>query len=1053
MQTPTFTPQDAQHLAAQHFNLITTVTPLPGELDQNFRLTTATGQRYVLKLSRPNASREVLALQHAALTHVAACGAPVQRPMPTRDGETVAVLDTQDGPDVCVGPRLAQLLTYLPGTLWAHCNPHTPAMLRNLGRALGQVDAALADFSHAAAQRELKWDLAKANWIRDYVQHIAQLDRRTLVENWLADYEARVQPALAGLRQQVIYNDANDYNIVVPDDREQPLSLIDFGDVVHSALVCDVAIACAYAMLGKPDPLSAAREVVAGFHAAFPLTEAEVELLWPLIAMRLCVSVVNSAWQQHIEPDNAYLQISAQPAWQLLMQFERIHPNLAHYTLRAACGWPAVPYGPQVVQWLQDHADEIGHVVAPDLKTCPKIYSDWSVGSLELGNPTDYDDAAKFTRKIWARMTDANVDVAIGGYNHARPVYGGEAFRIPSTNGYEWRTVHLGLDIFMDAGTPIFAPLDGTVHSFAFNDAKFDYGPCVVLKHQVELRICGSEAENLELRKGDDPSAFLNFFTLYGHLTLDSLEGLHVGKPVKRGEAFAKMGPYPTNGDWPPHVHLQIILDMLDKQGDFYGSCRPSQRDVWLSISPDANFITQIPPTFFPAPKPALEEIRVARHERIGPNLSTSYRKKLHIVRGYKQWLYDADGQRYLDVVNNVAHVGHCHPAVVRAGQLQMAVLNTNTRYLHENLVRYAERLTATLPAPLRVCYFVNSGSEANELALRLARAHTRQKDMLVVDVGYHGNTTTIVDLSPYKHDHMGGMGAPDWVHTAAMPDVYRGDYKADDPDAGAKYAAHLAHLIEHVQDLPAHMQSLHADVRWAPQRNIAGFIAESILSCGGQIVLPPGYLRAAYDTVRAAGGVCIADEVQTGFGRVGSHFWAFETQGVIPDIVTMGKPAGNGHPLGIVVTTPEIAASFNNGLEYFNTFGGNPVSCAIGLAVLDVIEQEHLQAHAHHVGAHLLDGLRTLQGTHDIIGDVRGLGLFSGFELVRDRASLEPAAHEAGNLVNRMKDHGILLSTDGPYENIIKMKPPLCFDEANADFLLDTLDKVLREDGVRIDV
>jgi 4-aminobutyrate aminotransferase-like enzyme len=767
--------------------------------------------------------------------------------------------------------------------------------------------------------------------------------------------------------------------------------------------------------------------------------------------MRLCVSVVNSAWQRDIEPDNAYLQVSAGPAWDVLADMETIHPNLAHYVFRATCGLPAVPQSPRVVQWLKDHADEIGPIVPLDLKTCPRIYSDWSVGSLELGSPTDYDDAETFTRKIWARMAEAGVKVAIGSYDHVRPVYGGETFRVPTPNGYEWRTVHIGLDVFMDAGAPIFAPLDGVVHSFAFNDAKYDYGPCIVLKH--ELRIENEELKTVHVENHlESQFSTLNFYTLYGHLTLDSLDGLYEGKPIGKGEAFARIGPYPVNGDWPPHLHLQLICDMLDKRGDFNGSCRPSQRDVWLSLCPDPNLITQMATS---APNPSRlaggEQLLAERRERIGYNLSVSYRKKLHIVRGWKQWLYDADGQRYLDCVNNVAHVGHCHPRVVQAGQRQMAVLNTNTRYLHASLTEYARRLTATLPEPLSVCFFVNSGSEANELALRLARAHTRQKDMIVVDVGYHGNTTSVVDISPYKHNHTGGMGAPDWVHTAEMPDVYRGRFGADDSLAGVRYASCIGELIDGIERLPSHDQPPRADVRWQSQRGVSGFICESILSCGGQILLPPGYLREAYRVVRAAGGVCIADEVQTGFGRAGSHFWAFQAQGVAPDIVTMGKPIGNGHPLGAVVTTPEIASSFNNGLEYFNTFGGNPVSCAIGLAVLDVIEDEGLQAQALRVGGYLMDGLRALQRVHPIIGDVRGLGLFCGFELVRDREAKTPATEEASYLVNRVKEHGILLSTDGPFENVIKIKPPLCFDEANADFVLATLDKVLREDAMRV--
>jgi 4-aminobutyrate aminotransferase-like enzyme len=364
-----------------------------------------------------------------------------------------------------------------------------------------------------------------------------------------------------------------------------------------------------------------------------------------------------------------------------------------------------------------------------------------------------------------------------------------------------------------------------------------------------------------------------------------------------------------------------------------------------------------------------------------------------------------------------------------------MAVLNTNTRYLHERLVAYAERLCATLPAPLRVCYLVNSGSEANELALRLARAATGSRETIVVDVGYHGNTNAIIEISPYKFNGPGGSGAPPHVHVVPMPDLYRGLYRAPDRDAGRKYAAHVEEAARRVT---------------AGGGRVGAFIAESILSCGGQIVLPPGYLTAAYRAVREAGGVCIADEVQVGFGRVGTDFWAFETQGVVPDIVTMGKPIGNGHPLGAVVTTPDIARAFANGMEYFNTYGGNPVSCAIGAAVLDVIADERLQDQALRVGAHLLSRLRGVQSHHQVVGDVRGLGLFIGVELVRDRDTREPADAEAGILANRMRDRGVLVSTDGPFHNVLKIKPPLCFSEQDADLLASTLDDLLGEGYLR---
>jgi 4-aminobutyrate aminotransferase-like enzyme len=366
-----------------------------------------------------------------------------------------------------------------------------------------------------------------------------------------------------------------------------------------------------------------------------------------------------------------------------------------------------------------------------------------------------------------------------------------------------------------------------------------------------------------------------------------------------------------------------------------------------------------------------------------------------------------------------------------------MAVLNTNTRYLHEDLVRYAERLCATLPDMLNVCYFVCSGSEANELALRLARAHTRRRGVVVVDVAYHGNTSTLVDISPYKHDGPGGNGPAPFVAKVPLPDPYRGLYRTDDPQVGAKYAAHVAQAVELAGE----------------EQAVGAFIAEPLLGCGGQIVPPEGYLAAAYVHARTAGAVCIADEVQTGLGRVGTHFWAFETQGAdaVPDIVTMGKPLGNGHPIGAVVTTQEIAASFDNGMEYFNTFGGNPVSCAIGLAVLDVIADEGLQARALRVGERLLAGLRGLQETYPLIGDVRGLGMFLGVELVRDRVTREPAPEQAAYTANRMRELGVLLSTDGPDHNVLKIKPPLAFGEDDADVVVATLERVLAEDDAQV--
>jgi 4-aminobutyrate aminotransferase-like enzyme len=335
----------------------------------------------------------------------------------------------------------------------------------------------------------------------------------------------------------------------------------------------------------------------------------------------------------------------------------------------------------------------------------------------------------------------------------------------------------------------------------------------------------------------------------------------------------------------------------------------------------------------------------------------------------------------------------------------------------------------------LRVCFFVNSGSEANDLALRLARTHTRRTDIIVIDGAYHGNLTSLIEISPYKFDGPGGTGAPPHVHKVPTPDLYRGIFRADDLRAAQKYADFVDAAIGNARRRGS---------------GAAAFICEPVMSCAGQIPLPAGYLKSVYAQVRAAGGICIADEVQVGFGRLGSHFWAFETQDVVPDIVTLGKPIGNGHPLGAVVTTPEVAASFANGMEYFNTFGGNPVSCAVGLAVLDVIEDEGLQSRARSVGDRLKSGLQDLIGQHRIVGDVRGLGMFLGVELVRDRGSREPAGDEASYVAERMKERGVLVSTDGPAHNVLKIKPPLAFNESDADLFVDTLHAILGEEGVR---
>lgn len=402
----------------------------------------------------------------------------------------------------------------------------------------------------------------------------------------------------------------------------------------------------------------------------------------------------------------------------------------------------------------------------------------------------------------------------------------------------------------------------------------------------------------------------------------------------------------------------------------------------------------------------------------------------LKITHGKGPYLYDENGVQYLDCMNNVAHVGHCHPHVVKAGQRQMEFLETNSRFLHDELLIYAQRLTSLLPDKLCVCFLVCTGTEANDLALRMSRTFTKNEDVVVLDRAYHGHSVAITDISPYKFKRLGKQ--KEHVHVCPCPDSYRGLFRGDNNDTSIseKYANEFQKTI---------------DAATAKDRKIAAFYAESLQSCGGQIIYPPGFLKKAFESTRRAGGVCIADEVQVGFGRVGSAFWGFELHGVVPDIVTMGKPMGNGHPVSAVITTQEIADAFEGTkVAYFNTFGGNPVSCSVANAVLDVIEDEGLQQHAKQLGDYWISELVKIKNSFPLIGDVRGVGLFIGIEIVTDLVNRTPATALARSITQRMRKKGVLISVDGPDVNVLKIKPPMVITKEDVDHFLKVFHDVM---------
>ncbi len=654
-----------------------------------------------------------------------------------------------------------RLLTFLDGSFLANVR-HTPELFESIGAFLADLDKRLWDFnSYVFQSRSFEWDLQHIEISLAYLDEIPEASNRKIVSYFYHQYKENVAPALPGLRKKIIHNDGNDWNILVKN--ESVSGIIDFGDATFAPLINEPAVAITYAIMGKQDPLLWAGRILRGYNKVIRLLPEEVDLLYYLIAGRLCMSLCNAAHSRALDPENQYISISEKPAWELLNFWMTINPLMARDAFRKAVDLP---------------------VEVPD---------------------------------------------------------------------------------------------------------------------DVEKKI-------------------------------------------------------------------------------------------------------------------------LRRHQYISPVVSISYSRPIYIDRAAFQYMYDGFGNTFLDAYNNIPHVGHCHPVVVEAGQQQMARLNTNTRYVYDLLQEYACRLLGYFPESLNKVFFVNSGSAASDLAIRLARHHTRCDNIMVMQHGYHGHTMTGIEISDYKFSQKKGPGKKPWILKVPIPDTYRGRYSG--PDAGEKYALEAKNLLD------------------AFGEQVAAFIAEPVVGCGGQVPLAPGYLKHIYKAIRNQNGVCISDEVQTGFGRLGKHFWGFEMHDATPDIVVLGKPMGNGHPIGAVVTTSEIAKSFENGVEFFSSFGGNPVSCAIGLAVLEVLEEEQLPQHAYETGEYYINLMRELATDYPCIGDVRGSGLFLGFEMVDDSGLPDTAL--ASYIKNELRNRHILISTDGPYDNVLKSKPPLCFSKNNAEQVVEAIRNIL---------
>ena len=1008
IERPIFQINEICNLLEKHYGLFCSIEELPGERDLNFLIRQKSGVSLVLKISNSCETFEFMNIQNEALKLVSKRinNGKVPKVLLNIDGNALSFVKSSRGTS-----HLMRIVHYVKGVPMAEYSPHTKNFLKSLGKMCGTVTDALKEISVTPLKRNLLWEIHNVkNILNEYITCIKDQELKECVKLSLKNYCDLIFPLEKKLRRGWIHNDFNDYNILVTSNLSESYNfgLIDFGDMTHSYLVADPAVACAYLMLDKPDPLDAAFHFIEGYNRYLKFQESEIEILFPMILMRLCLSVTIGAFQQQKDPENKYLGISQKPARKLLIELQDINFRYAYYFFRDACKMKACTKESEFKKWQKKVNGSFNSILGKKFDNDKTAILDLSTGSSFSARTEDI-SIEEQKKYFSAYLAEKKAEIGIGKYGETRSFYTSEEFLKNSIDGQERRTVHLGIDIFTDMGKLVYAPIEGEVFCLKDNKRELDYGPTVILKHK--------------------PPEGPEFYTLYGHLDRGSLKNLKLHKVIERGEAFAKIGHPKENGGWLPHIHFQVILDLFDFDGNYPGVALPSQQGFWKSICPDPSFILGI------SVKKSTEEINKEnllnrRKNVFGSSLSLSYNEPLTILRGKGQSLIDSEGQIYLDCINNVAHIGHSHPHIVKAQTEQAYILNTNTRFLNPVNIDYAERLCNLFHESLDTCFLVCSGSEANELALRIALTVTGQKDVIVLEEGYHGNTQANIDISPYKHNGPGGFGAPDWVHEVPMPYLYRGKYQ-DPNNAGKLYADEVKKICENLV---------------LNGTSPAAFICESMLGCGGHVPLPENFLKQAYSYVRQNGGLCIADEVQVGFGRVGSHFWAFELQDVIPDIVTLGKPIGNGHPLGAVITRKEIAETFANGMEYFNTFGGAQVSCSVGMAVIDVIENENLIQNASKTGNWLKNKLEELKSSFPLIGDVRGEGFFLGIELVLDPKTKEPAPMHASYLVERMKSRKILLSTEGPGHNVIKFKPPMVFSRNDARRLLIELENVLSE-------
>ena len=956
---------------------------LGGELDQNVKISARDGRCFLLKISSSDVDLDSLRWQNALLANLGANAPGVRIPeiVPGLDGqEIVALADLGAG-------RSARLFVWIDGCALGEVEYHPPALLQELGSMAGTIVGALATFRAPARQTRHEWDLSRAREvIADGIDAVEDPGLRADVGTIMGWYDD-VADLLDELPVQVVHHDLNDANVLVDFDKGAPriCGVIDAGDALHTIRVAEIAVCAGYAMLRKADPLLAAATVISAFDALVPLTDEELTVVFPLAAARLCMNA--TTWIRRTRDSGApYGKERMRDTAPALRQIAQLVPEVAEAAIRAACG-------------RSRRSSARSWVASSGLGVATSIAQGRSVVEVDLSPESDlfdelgWSDAEALRQRISLFLGDR--DRTVGVIAHLAPSLLRSARRAVGTD--EPATVQLGLGLLMPPGGVVILPSDGVVEQLPSGNR-----PAV-------------------LRHGEQGAPY--WTSWWGVAGVPA-----IGSAVHAGSVLGTVAASDRENGLDGLVQVVGTESRTLAERGLPRFVAPSEQTAWgmLTFAPLA--LLGLPPAS-PVHRRTVDEVFAARHRHIGRSQRTYYRRPMNLVRGRGVWLYDEASFAYLDSLNNVTHVGHADERVTAAARRQMMKLNTNSRFVYDGIGRYAERIAATLPPPLDVVFLVCTGSEANDLALRIARQVTGRQDVVVIDGAYHGNTGAVTGISPNRYKGPGGAGAPATTHEVPIPDRYRGRFGYDDPDAGSKYAAEARAVINGLA---------------AAGKPPAAFVAESLMGTAGNIVLPSGYLSGVFAAARSVGALRISDEVQVGVGRMGDAFWGFELAGVVPDIVTMGKPLGNGHPLAALVTTREIADAFDTGMKYFNTFGGNPVSCAIGEAVLDIVEHDELQARARAVGAYFHEQLNELRARQPMIGDVRAHGLYLGVELVRDSAAKEPAALEAMLVTELMKDRGVLVFPNGVHDNVLKIKPPMIFGREHVDLYVETLDVVL---------